>query len=224
MLCRRARDGGRRKKCGKNNNALALVRQKCNAQNTCVLQATSSIYTFKDQCRRGSAYLRVQYRCVKGRNSYNIQMSFRFNIMQIINRLSLLIAECRSRYEADIAVYFISSRKGYFRSKQPQIFELCGERTSYIICMFCRSLFVLLNFFLLAIVLSVLLRYTDSDYPFGIFEPFIYSEKFRSGLAFGRVCIFVWIACSFHVLHQRYLGNHCLLNIRLQQQNVERKV
>jgi hypothetical protein len=34
-------------------------------------------------------------------------------------------------------------------------------------CMFCRSLFVL---FLLAIVLSVLLRYTDSDYPVGIFK------------------------------------------------------
>ena len=34
-------------------------------------------------------------------------------------------------------------------------------------CMFCRSLLVLLYFFFwLAIVLSVLLRYTDSDYPF----------------------------------------------------------
>ena len=32
--------------------------------------------------------------------------------------------------------------------------------------MFCRSLFVLCYFFLLAIVLSVLLRYTDSDCPF----------------------------------------------------------
>ena len=31
--------------------------------------------------------------------------------------------------------------------------------------MLCRSLFVLLYFFLLAIVLSVLLRYADSDYP-----------------------------------------------------------
>jgi len=29
--------------------------------------------------------------------------------------------------------------------------------------------------FLLAIVLSVLLRYTDSDYPFGIFKPFLTS-------------------------------------------------
>jgi hypothetical protein len=37
-------------------------------------------------------------------------------------------------------------------------------------CMFCRSLFVL---FLLAIVLSVLLRYTDYDYPFDIFKLFL---------------------------------------------------
>jgi hypothetical protein len=36
--------------------------------------------------------------------------------------------------------------------------------------MFCRSLFVLLYLFLLAIVLSVLLQYTDSDYPFSIFK------------------------------------------------------
>ena len=39
-------------------------------------------------------------------------------------------------------------------------------------CMFCRSLFVLLYFFLLAIVLFVLLGYTNSDYPFGIFKLF----------------------------------------------------
>ena len=38
--------------------------------------------------------------------------------------------------------------------------------------MFCRSLFVL---FLLVIVLSVLLRFTDSYYPFGIFKLFLYS-------------------------------------------------
>ena len=35
-------------------------------------------------------------------------------------------------------------------------------------CMFCRSLFVFLYFFLLALVLSVFLQFTDSDYPFGI--------------------------------------------------------
>jgi len=39
--------------------------------------------------------------------------------------------------------------------------------------MFYRSLFVLLYFFLLSIVLPVLLRYTDSDYPFGIFKLFL---------------------------------------------------
>jgi hypothetical protein len=37
-------------------------------------------------------------------------------------------------------------------------------------CMFCRSLFVLLSFFLFAIVLSILLRFTDSYYPFGILK------------------------------------------------------
>ena len=37
-------------------------------------------------------------------------------------------------------------------------------------CMFCKLLFVL---FILAIVLSVLLQYTDSDYPFGIFKLFL---------------------------------------------------
>jgi hypothetical protein len=40
------------------------------------------------------------------------------------------------------------------------------------ICMFCRSLFVLLYLYLFVIVLSVL-RYTDSDYPFGIFKLFL---------------------------------------------------
>jgi hypothetical protein len=40
--------------------------------------------------------------------------------------------------------------------------------------LFCRSLFVL---FLLAIVLSVLLRYTDSDYLFGIFKFFLSPKK-----------------------------------------------
>jgi len=39
--------------------------------------------------------------------------------------------------------------------------------------MFCRSLFVLLFFFLLAIVLFGLLRFTDYDYHFGIFKLFL---------------------------------------------------
>jgi hypothetical protein len=43
---------------------------------------------------------------------------------------------------------------------------------------FCRSLFVL---FLLAIVLSVFLLFTDSDYPFGIFDQlFLITARFAT--------------------------------------------
>jgi len=58
--------------------------------------------------------------------------------------------------------------------------------------MFCRSLFVLLCFFLFAIVLSVLRRFTDSHYPFGIFKLFflniyIYQEGNMANLC--ELCI-----------------------------------
>ena len=42
--------------------------------------------------------------------------------------------------------------------------------------MFCRSLFFFLYIFLLAIVLSVI-RYTDSDCPFGIFNLFLVKSR-----------------------------------------------
>jgi hypothetical protein len=48
--------------------------------------------------------------------------------------------------------------------------ELCCSIFSFLCNVFCRSLFVL---FPLAIVLPVLLRFTSSDYPFGIFKLFI---------------------------------------------------
>jgi hypothetical protein len=41
-----------------------------------------------------------------------------------------------------------------------------------LMCNLCRSLFILLSFVYLAILLSVLLRFTDSDYPFVIFKHF----------------------------------------------------
>jgi hypothetical protein len=44
--------------------------------------------------------------------------------------------------------------------------------------MFCRSLFVILSFFRLAIVLSVFLWLSASDYPFGIFWPLSYLSFF----------------------------------------------
>ena len=44
---------------------------------------------------------------------------------------------------------------------------------SFVFCVvFCRSLFVLVSFFPLTTVLSVLLRITNSDYPFDIFKLF----------------------------------------------------
>jgi hypothetical protein len=53
-------------------------------------------------------------------------------------------------------------------------------------CVFCRSLFVL---FLLAIVLSVLLRYTDSDYLFGIFKLFFHAQLISK---FVKITLLVW--------------------------------
>ena len=44
---------------------------------------------------------------------------------------------------------------------------------SFVFCvMFCRSLFALFVLFILAIMLSVLPRFTDSDYLFGIYKLF----------------------------------------------------
>ena len=58
--------------------------------------------------------------------------------------------------------------------------KLCPINLGYIVAqslvfcvVFCRSLIVLLSFFLLVIVLSVLLQSTDSDYHFGIFKLFL---------------------------------------------------
>ena len=43
-------------------------------------------------------------------------------------------------------------------------------------CMLCRTLICPFGLFLLVIVLSVLLRFTDSDYPFGIFKLFLVKQ------------------------------------------------
>ena len=55
------------------------------------------------------------------------------------------------------------------------LFVFIGVRAarSLVFCVvFCRSLFALFVLFLLSILLSVLLRFTDSDYPFCIFKHF----------------------------------------------------
>ena len=62
--------------------------------------------------------------------------------------------------------------------------------------MFCRSLFVFLYFFLLALVLSVFLQFTDSDNPFGI------------------VILFLTIYMSMYVIRQVSYKKNSLLTLR----------
>jgi hypothetical protein len=51
----------------------------------------------------------------------------------------------------------------------PVFSGVCVTQSLVLCVMFCRLLFVL---FLLAIVLTILVRFTDSDYPFGICKLF----------------------------------------------------
>ena len=66
--------------------------------------------------------------------------------------------------------------KDLIRTMQIKIFIVM--KNSFM-CMLYSSLFVLLYFFLLAIVLSVFLRYKDSDYPFCIFKLFLHNSEWE---------------------------------------------
>ena len=67
-------------------------------------------------------------------------------------------------------------------------------------CIFCRSLFVLLFFSLLAIVLSVPLRYMDSDFPFGIFKLFFHTVKFVFETVWSEFEGNIWLwQCTFSI-------------------------
>ena len=57
--------------------------------------------------------------------------------------------------------------------------------------------------FLLAIVLSVLLRYTDSDYPFGIFKLFFSSSlpPIVCGKAYVLLMLFVFVCIQWSPTH-----------------------
>jgi hypothetical protein len=89
--------------------------------------------------------------------------------------------------------------------------------------MFCRSLFVFLYFFLLALALSAFLQFTDSDYPFGIFKLFLamymyvirrISYKKNSLLTLREHLSSPAVFCGFHVAHlfmfQCYFVLFCL--------------
>ena len=71
------------------------------------------------------------------------------------------------------------------------------------VCMFCRSLFVLFILFHLAIVLSVLLRLMDSDYPFGIsklfssLHPVLYRVRVAQSLVFSCIVLYTIVCPLF---------------------------
>jgi hypothetical protein len=67
--------------------------------------------------------------------------------------------------------------------------------------MFCRSLFFLLYFFFWPLR-CLLLRYTDSDYPFGIFKLFLH------GILYGVVCTYRDNVLCAHVVP--HFDNHPL--------------
>jgi len=106
--------------------------------------------------------------------------------------------------------------------RSPSVFnEVCVVWSLVFCVMFCRSLFILL---LLAIMLSVLLRFKASDYPFGIFKLFLYrlnSQRFTTlGLyiKFGLYRILISSGFCLDRLHcwmwwMQYLIWKCIQNI-----------
>ena len=59
--------------CGKKNNALHIVRQKCNTRHKCSIFSSNTV--FKDPCIGTSVYLRVVFRCVRGKSFYENSVS-----------------------------------------------------------------------------------------------------------------------------------------------------
>jgi hypothetical protein len=52
----------------------------------------------------------------------------------------------------------------------------------------------------LAIVFSVLLRFTDFDYPFGIFKLFFF-QRFAKQTDYNRINLDISIPCVTHILN-----------------------
>ena len=72
----------------------------------------------------------------------------------------------------------------------PQVFN--GSRSLVLCVVFCRLLLVLLSLF---IVLSVFLRLTASDYPFGIFKLFL-SNNIKRWWTYISISLLFYSDCS----------------------------
>ena len=93
--------------------------------------------------------------------------------------MSLELVKYRIKYSMAESILILWPKRLWPNRPAPFQWGSCYSILSFI-CMFCWSLFVLsfFFFFFLAIVLSVLLGYTDSDYPFGVFKLFLLSNLF----------------------------------------------
>ena len=85
-------------------------------------------------------------------------------------------------------------------SSPPTFSGVCVSRSLVFMCMFCRLLFVL---FLFATLLSVLLRFTDSDYTFSIFKLFFKRTWDRKNKQTNRnICLCLMSSYLLIILHQ----------------------
>ena len=100
----------------------------------------------------------------------------------------------------------------------PPVFNGARITRSLVLCvMFCRrSLFVLMSFFFWPlIVLSVLLRFTDSDYSFGMFSHFLQYHKFTTKDRTSNTP--QWNTYISHVVHTLQNRKYIELSIVLRQ-------
>ena len=87
----------------------------------------------------------------------------------------------------------------------------------------CRSLFAVLFFFFFTIVLSVLLRFTISDYPFGIFKLLLVTNCFLTSYIYFHIsCVYklhiiyiVVLSWSWSYGIYQYLCNQCISSLTL---------
>ena len=112
----------------------------------------------------------------------------------------------RCRYHNPVLSPFITCQLTFEKSNTKGVSNrvFSGVRVSWsllFMCMFCRSLFVP---FLLVIVLSVL-RFTNFDYPFGIFKLFFTSGV--NGIRVAQSLVFCVVFCK---LIFKELSNHII--------------
>ena len=101
----------------------------------------------------------------------------------------------------------------------PPVFSAVRVSRSLVLCVvFCRSLFVILSFFLLVIVLSVLLRFTAYDYHFSTFKLFFLptnSNVYLQSKAFHSHNELIKFVCNTTIPIYKYHCCRSLLNFSI---------